>query len=133
MISLDYGETLTIHSDVAVRTLVFTSSDDLAGGGTIQVDDGHRLQIYDTFVFGRGTIAGNAIVSANGTTYFSDEADKVLGEGIRLVNTGNMSLDEGNVIFRGGSLINYGRFDITSPSSDMKFSDATYYFSSTSR
>lgn len=132
MISLDYGETLTIPSNIVVQTLVFTSFDDLAGGGTIQIDDGYKVQIYDTFVFSRGTLAGNAAVSVNGSMYFSDEADKVLGEGIRLVNTGNMSLDEGNVIFRGGNLINYGRFDITSPSSEMKFSDATYYFSSTS-
>ena len=133
MVSLDYGETLTIPTNVVIRTLVLDSSDDLAGGGTLHIASGYKLQIYDTFVFSSGTLAGSAAVSINGSTYFSDFSDKVLGEGIRLVSTGNMSLDEGNVIFRGGTLINYGRFDITSPTSEMKFSDATYYFSSTSR
>jgi hypothetical protein len=66
--------------------------------------------------------------------YFTDTLDKVFADGIRFENRGNASWDNGNLILRGQSTVwNYGRFDLTCPVGSIKFSDATYYYSSTSR
>lgn len=64
--------------------------------------------------------------------HLSDYADKVLAEGLRLVNYGNTSWEEGNVILRlGGSIWNYGRFSLGSPASTIRFSEASAHFTST--
>ena len=65
--------------------------------------------------------------------YLTDYDDKVLGPGTTMVNYGNTSWDNGNLVLREAMILNYGRLDITSPASTAKYSDATYYFDKTSR
>lgn len=82
----------------------------------------------------RGCLPAPLQVSVSWRAYLSDYADKVLAEGAKLVNYGNTSWDEGNVLLRsGGSIVNYGRFALASPASSMQFSDASYYFTSTKK
>lgn len=59
MLSLDYGETVKLSSSVSVHSLVMTSSDDLAGGGTVELAGASvLLRVTDTLLFARGTFEG---------------------------------------------------------------------------
>lgn len=63
--------------------------------------------------------------------YLTDYANKVIGTGTSFINYGNTSFDNGHLLLRGGTFINYGGVDLTSPVSTVKYSDATYYFDKT--
>jgi hypothetical protein len=66
LVSLDYGERVLITSAVRVRSLVFTGSDDLAGGGTVQFFGSQaRVNVTDTLVFSRGTFSGSGAVGVS--------------------------------------------------------------------
>jgi len=72
-------------------------------------------------------------VEVRGVGYLTDYGDKVLGPGTKFINYGNVSWDNGNLLFQMATFLNYGRLDITSPLSSAKYSDASYYFDKTSR
>lgn len=63
MVSMMYGDTITVDHDVTVDSLVLMASDSIAGGGTIDFGTSRAsFVVKSVFIFSDGTFTGDGKV-----------------------------------------------------------------------